>query len=77
MYAIRSYYVTIGYTLPLKSKKWLKSGRIFFTGTNLLVITGYKGIDPEGAIGGLTPGSDDRGDYPSTRTYTLGFNLKF
>ncbi|RKD90308.1 TonB-dependent receptor [Mangrovibacterium diazotrophicum] len=69
--------LTLGYTLPLKSKKWLKSGRIFFTGTNLLVITGYKGIDPEGAIGGLTPGSDDRGDYPSTRTYTLGINIKF
>ncbi|WP_163712590.1 TonB-dependent receptor [Mangrovibacterium lignilyticum] len=69
--------LTFGYTLPLKSKKWLKAGRIFFTGTNLLVITGYKGIDPEGAIGGLTPGSDNRGDYPSTRTYTIGFNLKF
>lgn len=69
--------LTIGYNIPLQSSKWLKSGRIFFTGTNLLVITGYKGIDPEGSIGGLEPGVDSRGDYPSTRTYTIGFNLKF
>ncbi|MGD9929182.1 MAG: TonB-dependent receptor [Mangrovibacterium sp.] len=69
--------LTIGYNIPLHSTKWLRSGRIFFTGTNLLVITGYKGIDPEGSIGGLTPGVDSRGDYPSTRTYTIGFNLKF
>lgn len=69
--------LTFGYNIPLKNKTWLKSGRIFFTGTNLICITGYEGIDPEGAIGGLTPGSDNRGDYPSTRTFTLGFNLKF
>lgn len=69
--------LTIGYNIPLHNTKWLKSGRIFFTGTNLLVITGYKGIDPEGSIGGLEPGVDSRGDYPSTRTYTIGFNFKF
>ena len=69
--------LTIGYNIPLKDTKWLKSGRIFFTGSNLFVITGYKGIDPEGSIGGLTPGVDSRSDYPSTRTYTFGFNLKF
>lgn len=69
--------LTIGYNIPLKSSKWLKSGRVFFTGTDLLCITGYKGIDPEGSIGGLTPGVDSRADYPSTRTFTLGFNLKF
>ena len=69
--------LTIGYNIPLKSSKWLKSGRVFFTGTDLLCITGYKGIDPEGSIGGLTPGVDSRADYPSTRTFTFGFNLKF
>ena len=69
--------VTIGYNIPLQSTKWIKSGRVFFTGTNLFVLTGYKGIDPEGSIGGLEPGVDSRGDYPSTRTYTIGFNLKF
>lgn len=69
--------LTIGYNIPLKSTKWLKSGRLFFTGTNLLCITGYEGIDPEGSIGGLTPGIDSRSDYPSTRTFTFGFNLKF
>jgi len=69
--------LTIGYNIPLTSTKWLKAGRVFFTGTDLLCITGYKGIDPEGSIGGLTPGIDSRADYPSTRTFTLGFNLKF
>ncbi|UKM64276.1 TonB-dependent receptor [Flavobacteriaceae bacterium GSB9] len=69
--------LTVGYNIPFKNTDLIKSGRIFVTGANLFVITGYKGIDPEGAIGGLTPGIDSRNDYPSTRTFTLGFNVKF
>ena len=69
--------LTLGYNLPFKNTDLIKSARIFLTGSNLFVITGYNGIDPEGSIGGLTPGVDSRGDYPSTRTFTLGFNIKF
>lgn len=68
--------VTLGYTLPIQNMGF-KSGRIFLSGNNLLMITGYSGLDPEVAIGGLTPGFDSQYDYPSTRSFTLGLNLSF
>lgn len=68
--------VTLGYTLPIQNMGF-KSGRIFLSGNNLLMITGYSGLDPELAIGGLTPGFDSQYDYPSTRSFTLGLNLSF
>jgi len=68
--------LTLGYTLPAE-KIGFKDARVFLTGTNLLLITSYSGLDPEVATGGLTPGLDDRQDYPSTRTFTLGVNLSF
>lgn len=68
--------LTIGYTLP-SADIGIRNARVFLTGTNLLLITGYSGLDPEVATGGLEPGLDDRFDYPSTRTFTLGINLAF
>ncbi|WP_181884995.1 SusC/RagA family TonB-linked outer membrane protein [Pontibacter diazotrophicus] len=68
--------ITLGYNLPLQNK-WIKSSRFYLTGNNMFVITGYQGVDPEVAIGGLEPGSDNRFDYPSTRMYTAGINLTF
>ena len=51
--------------------------RLYFSVQNALTITGYKGLDPE--VGGslLTPGTDDRNKYPTTRSYTFGVNLNF
>lgn len=69
--------VTLSYTMPFKNSKWIKNGKVFITGTNLLVITGYKGNDPEVSFAGLTPGIDNMYGYPSTRTYTFGINLIF
>ncbi|MDR8391176.1 TonB-dependent receptor [Aliifodinibius sp. S!AR15-10] len=69
--------ITLGYTLPIENIASIKNGRLFFTVDNAFLITGYSGIDPEVSIGGLTPGLDSRQDYPSTRTFTLGFNLSF
>ena len=42
-----------------------------------MTITGYKGIDPEVNRNGLSPGNDPLDKYPTTRTYTLGFNISF
>jgi TonB-linked SusC/RagA family outer membrane protein len=69
--------VTLGYTIPLKTKKTFSSARVYASGLNLITITGYKGIDPEVNRSGLAPGNDDRDKYPTTRTFTLGVNLTF
>jgi TonB-linked SusC/RagA family outer membrane protein len=69
--------ITIGYRLPVKNLGWITSARIYLTGTNLFVITGYTGVDPEVSIRGLEPGNDNRFDYPSTRTFMVDFNVKF
>lgn len=76
--------VSIGYTIPVKTK-YLNSARIYVSGKNLITFTRYKGHDPELNINGLTPGYDKKEnsgidllrDYPSTRSFSFGVNLKF
>lgn len=72
--------VTLGYNIT--AKKWgVDKIYLYATGTNLITITGYSGMDPEVSTSyhgnGLIPGIDDRNRYPSTRTFTLGVNLTF
>lgn len=76
--------VTIGYNINTGGNKYIKAARIYVSGLNLLVLTGYKGIDPETTRLGLDPGnnsldpgSDSRDKYPTTRTFTFGANLTF
>lgn len=71
--------LTVGYTLP---QQWLhslgvKSLRLYFSGSNLFILTGYSGYDPEVNIQkGLTPGIDNN-VTPRSRVYTVGINLNF
>ncbi len=74
--------VTVGYTLP---KKWItplhiSNVRIYFTGYNLLCITGYKGYDPEVDTSSknnpMTPGIDYAA-YPKSRSFVGGINVTF
>lgn len=53
----------------------VKNLRLYTTVNNVFVITGYKGIDPEVNLGGLTPGIDNRQTYPRTRTVMFGVNF--
>lgn len=69
--------VSLGYTFKLKNGNLIKSAKVYATGLNLITITGYKGLDPEVNRMGLNPGDDERDKYPTTRTFTLGVNLKF
>ncbi len=69
--------ITLGYNFKLKNNKIFKSIRIYVSSLNTCTLTGYKGIDPEVSISGLTPGNDYRDKYPTARTYTLGFNVNF
>jgi len=80
---------TIAYNLPLKREGDPTGGfrnlRVFLTGYNLFMITGYTGADPEVRYADysvnppniLAPGIDRRENWVLTRSFTLGVNLGF
>jgi TonB-linked SusC/RagA family outer membrane protein len=65
--------VQIGYSLPARLIETanISRCRIYLTASNLLTFTGYTGYDPE--VGENV----DYGNYPQSRTVSLGFNLDF
>ncbi len=67
---------TLGYTFKTKTTAF-KSIRAYVSGTNLFIITKYRGVDPEVSLSGLTPGIDNNNFYPKTRTFLLGLNASF
>lgn len=69
--------VTLSYNFNVRNSKVFKNLRVYASGMNLATITSYKGIDPEVNRIGLSPGNDDRDQYPTTRTYTFGVNVTF
>ncbi|MDP4282145.1 MAG: SusC/RagA family TonB-linked outer membrane protein, partial [Bacteroidota bacterium] len=68
--------ITVGYTMP-KVSKYISNIRFFATAQNVFCLTGYKGLDPEVNMSGLTPGIDYLTYYPKTTTITLGVNATF
>lgn len=72
--------MTLGYNFDLKSDT-VKKLRVYASGQNLFVITGYTGVDPEVhytyGTDPLAPGIDDRSSYFRTRTLSLGINVEF
>ena len=62
--------ITVGYNFELM-EKYL--GRVYLTGTNLLNISPYQGLDPEG--GGFD--GVDNSQYPQSQMYIIGLNLNF
>lgn len=78
--------MSLGYTFNTKNISWLDKARIYITGQNLFVITGYKGLDPEVELfrgeasdedEGLSPGIESRQYFPKARTFTFGVNFTF
>lgn len=71
--------VTLGYTFNTKNNKYVKAARMYLSGDNLAVLTGYSGLDPEIANGNpfWGAGIDDRDKYPTIRSFTFGVNLTF
>ena len=66
--------LTIAYELPkniLKKTKIIEGIRVFATGRNLLTFTQFSGIDPE------IDSNLALGDYPNSRQYTIGLEVKF
>ncbi|MBC3540016.1 SusC/RagA family TonB-linked outer membrane protein [Rufibacter sediminis] len=69
----------LGYNLPSAAltKIHLQKLRIYVSADNLLTFTDYSGFDPEiGARGSLDIGID-RGVYPQSKTFRVGFNATF
>lgn len=70
--------LTLGYNFEMGKAK-VKSLRLYASGQNLFVITGYTGVDPEVHYtygnSPLSPGVDDRNSYFRTRTISLGLNI--
>nr|WP_321412211.1 TonB-dependent receptor [uncultured Carboxylicivirga sp.] len=61
-----------------KIGNYINGLNVYATCNNVFTISGYKGLDPEISLGGLTPGIDSREYfYPRTRTIMLGLNVNF
>jgi len=82
--------VTLAYQFKNLRSKYVHGLRVYVSTLNTLLITGYKGTDPEvpligstvtnqgpQGVSGLTPGIDSRDTYPTTRKYTLGVTANF
>ena len=71
--------ITIGYTLPksIIKKIGISKARFYVSATNLFIITGYSGYDPEVDIQtNLTCGMDWN-RYPRSRGFVFGTNITF
>lgn len=66
--------LTFGYTVPqtLTKKCYLQSLRVYLSCQNLYTFTKYSGFDPEVGTSGV-----DLSNYPLTRTFSFGVNVKF
>lgn len=60
-------------------KRYVKDINLFVSGTNLFLKTKYNGFDPEvnTSGGSSTIIANDNGNYPNSRTITLGLNITF
>ena len=71
--------ITVGYTLPksVLKKIGIEKARFYLSASNLFIITGYSGYDPEVDVQtDLTCGMDYN-RYPRSRTFTFGTNITF
>ena len=70
--------ITLGYTVNIPEKFYLRSVRVFASVDNVYTFTKYNGYDPEIGNGGSILGSGiDRGIYPRPRVVSFGLNLTF
>jgi len=75
--------VTLGYTIPNTKNFGIQKIRVYLTGENLFVLTGYSGVDPEVRVTDdegsqlNSPGIERFNSYPRPRTFSLGLNVTF
>lgn len=72
----------LAYNFPSGTIKGIENATIYFTGTNLLLFSDFRLIDPETSrfgrtgLGNIAQGYSD-GEYPNPRVLTLGLNVTF
>ena len=69
----------IGYTLPdsITSQIGISGARIYYSGTNLLTLTDFTGLDPEVPRFGALDIGVYSAQYPSNSISSLGININF
>jgi TonB-linked SusC/RagA family outer membrane protein len=76
----------LGYDLPDNLIRGLNNARVYIRGENLFTITGYDGLDPSMPASAVSSSAGDvrdqargidRGVYPTSRTFSIGFGLGF
>ncbi len=72
--------MTLGYNFDVNNS-FLSNARVYISGQNLFVITGYSGSDPEVnsevSGTGVAPIGIDYLSYPKARTISIGANISF
>lgn len=82
---IRLKSLRLAYNLPTQNLEWCNRAQIFISGTNLITITNYPGIDPEVNVAGTDSqniGSRlmvgiDKSPFPLARVISVGINASF
>jgi TonB-dependent starch-binding outer membrane protein SusC len=75
---IRLQNAQIGFNLPsniVSKVKGLSSVRAYLSGQNLVLLTKYKGFDPDFMSNGLFARGYDYGSYPNPRTIMIGLQI--
>ncbi|HRN15972.1 MAG TPA: SusC/RagA family TonB-linked outer membrane protein, partial [Xylanibacter oryzae] len=72
-------YITLGWRVPLKSNKVLRSLRLSITMNNVATFTSYSGLSPmiNSSSVDSTFGVDDKRTYPLYHTYTFAVSMNF
>ncbi|WP_277464320.1 SusC/RagA family TonB-linked outer membrane protein [Parabacteroides sp. PF5-6] len=74
-------YLAVGWNIPLSEgwKKMVQAVRLSFSVNNLGTITGYSGFSPmiNSYVVNGTLGTDDKRNYPVSRSYVVGLNVQF
>ncbi len=72
---------TLGYRFSFRKNSWVRSLRVYVTGSNLFLITKYTGYDPEvntnAEYDGVPSLGMDYTGYPHARTFQFGVNAQF
>jgi iron complex outermembrane receptor protein len=76
---VRLQNVTVGYLFNMPTRLMGgRSARVFLSGDNLFLASGYSGYDPEVFVAsGLASRGIDYLTYPRARTFTLGARMQF
>ncbi len=68
----------IGYEIPVPTTSFIQKAKLFINGQNLLIISKYRGSDPDfNSNDGSFSRGYDGGSFPNPRTISLGLEVNF